>query len=145
VRTIKEIRKALYAIHHVATGQSDRAYMSVPARPDHDADLILSAAIDELAKLRVRCETMKRDRDNHAEAAINAEEELSQTQRRMAEVTFQNKVMVAALRHIARGNISPSINYARTKLAEMGLDWKTDTTLTEDDVHAASFHVPPKE
>ena len=47
-KTIAEIRAAFLLIHHVATGQSTRAYMSVPANPEHDADLIVSAAIDEL-------------------------------------------------------------------------------------------------
>lgn len=48
------LRKALQRIHHVATGQSDRAYMSIPADPKRDADLLLSAAIDELVELRRR-------------------------------------------------------------------------------------------
>jgi hypothetical protein len=50
--TIEEIRKALQLIHRVAIGESDRAYMSIPADPKRDADLILSAAIDELESLR---------------------------------------------------------------------------------------------
>lgn len=50
--TIEEIRKALQRIHHVAIGQTDRAYMSIPADPKRDADLILGAAIDELETLR---------------------------------------------------------------------------------------------
>lgn len=51
-KTIEEIRAALFAIHHLAIGKSDRAYMSIPADPDRDADLILLAAIDELEMLR---------------------------------------------------------------------------------------------
>lgn len=46
------LRKALQLIHRVAIGQSDRAYMSIPADPKRDADLLLSAAIDELVELR---------------------------------------------------------------------------------------------
>lgn len=49
---IETIRKALQHIHHVAIGESDRAYMSIPADPKRDADLILVAAIDELDALR---------------------------------------------------------------------------------------------
>jgi hypothetical protein len=49
---IERIREALQRIHMVACGKSDRAYMSIPADPRRDADLILSAAIDELEALR---------------------------------------------------------------------------------------------
>lgn len=52
--SIEQIRHALQRIHHVAIGDSDRAYMSIPANPKEDADLILSAAIDELEQLRAR-------------------------------------------------------------------------------------------
>lgn len=46
------IREALQRIHRVAIGESDRAYMSIPADPRRDADLILSAALDELEQRR---------------------------------------------------------------------------------------------
>lgn len=49
---IEEVRESFHLIHRVATGQSDRAYMSIPADPRRDADLIVSAAIDELAAAR---------------------------------------------------------------------------------------------
>lgn len=52
--TEAELREALQRIHHVAIGKSDRAYMSIPADPRHDADLVLSAAIDELVELRAK-------------------------------------------------------------------------------------------
>lgn len=52
MKTIEEIRKALITIHHYAMGKSKSPYMSVPADPNRDADLILSAAIDELEQLR---------------------------------------------------------------------------------------------
>jgi len=51
-KTIDEIREALHRIHRYATGQSDRSYMSIPADPERDADLIVARAIDELAALR---------------------------------------------------------------------------------------------
>lgn len=51
-KTIAEIRAALKTIHDVALGRSEAAYMSIPADPNRDADLILSAAIDELEELR---------------------------------------------------------------------------------------------
>ncbi len=52
------LRKALQRIHHVAIGQSDSAYMSIPADPKRDADLLLSAAIDELIDLRGKRERL---------------------------------------------------------------------------------------
>lgn len=52
MKSIQELRDALHALHSVALGKSDRAYMSIPARPEHDADLILADAIDELERLR---------------------------------------------------------------------------------------------
>jgi hypothetical protein len=45
-------REALARLHRVASGQSSEAYMSIPARPDVDADLLLIAALDELEQLR---------------------------------------------------------------------------------------------
>lgn len=54
MKSIDEIRDALLRIHHVAVGTSDRSYMSIPADPKRDADLIVMAAIDELAALRIR-------------------------------------------------------------------------------------------
>lgn len=52
MKPIEEIRAAFHRIHRVATGQSTEAFMSIPARPEHDADLIVSAALDELEELR---------------------------------------------------------------------------------------------
>lgn len=52
MKTIDEIRKAFQRVHHKAIGTDDRAYMSIPADPERDADLIVSAAFDELEKLR---------------------------------------------------------------------------------------------
>ncbi len=54
MRPIEEIRKAFQLIHHVACGRSDRAYMSIPADPRRDADLIVAAALDELEQLRAK-------------------------------------------------------------------------------------------
>ena len=53
------LRAALQRIHRAATGQSDAAYMSIPANPNEDADLILSAAIDELVELREAVAALK--------------------------------------------------------------------------------------
>ncbi len=61
---VEKIREAFYAIHNVATGRSDRSYMSIPARPTHDADLILSAAIDELDALRKENERLRAQVEN---------------------------------------------------------------------------------
>jgi uncharacterized membrane protein len=52
VKTIDEIREAFLKIHHNATQKSGRSYMSIPADPERDADLIVNAAIDELEQLR---------------------------------------------------------------------------------------------
>ena len=49
---IKTLRNALSAMHAVACGDSTRAYMSIPADPKRDADLLLSGALDELERLR---------------------------------------------------------------------------------------------
>lgn len=52
MKTIEEIRAALTHMHHYAMEETGRPYMSIPADPKRDADLILSAAIDELGQLR---------------------------------------------------------------------------------------------
>lgn len=38
--------------HCAADGNWSEFHMSIPARPDHDADLVLSAAADEIDRLR---------------------------------------------------------------------------------------------
>lgn len=53
MKTIEEIRAALTHIHHYAMEQTGQPYMSIPADPKRDADLIISAAISELEQLRV--------------------------------------------------------------------------------------------
>lgn len=52
MKTIDEIRAAFMRVHHRACGDDREVYMSVPADPERDADLIVTAAIDELAALR---------------------------------------------------------------------------------------------
>lgn len=59
MKTIEQIRDAFHLIHRVATGQSDRGYMSIPADPERDADLIVAAAIDELEALRAERDALK--------------------------------------------------------------------------------------
>lgn len=49
---IPTIRNALDRIHRRACGETTDTYMSIPADPERDADLILSAAIDELEAAR---------------------------------------------------------------------------------------------
>ena len=44
----EKIRAALLAMHMKATGETKTPYMSIPADPERDADLILEDAIDEL-------------------------------------------------------------------------------------------------
>ena len=61
MKTIEEIRKAFLAMHHYATKENAPTYMSVPADRNRDADLILSAAIDELEKLRSEVIAAKAD------------------------------------------------------------------------------------
>lgn len=60
MKTIEEIRAAFLKIHHHATGTKRDSYMSIPADPQRDADLIVDAAIDELAKLRDEVATVRR-------------------------------------------------------------------------------------
>ena len=55
----KTLREALERIHRVASGVSDEAYMSIPADPKRDADLLLAAAIDELVALRARVKDLE--------------------------------------------------------------------------------------
>lgn len=50
--TEAELRAALRKMHARACGNEGAVYMSVPADPRRDADLLLDAAIDELVALR---------------------------------------------------------------------------------------------
>jgi hypothetical protein len=61
-KPIGEIREAFLLVHRVATGVSERSYMSIPADPERDADLIVMAAIDELEQARARVETLLKER-----------------------------------------------------------------------------------
>jgi hypothetical protein len=52
---IETIREAMFRMHRTAIGDPrGGGYMSIPADPRRDADLILGAAIDELAALRAQ-------------------------------------------------------------------------------------------
>lgn len=53
----EKARAALQLIHRNALGEIREVYMSIPPNMDRDADLILSAVIDERDRLRelVRC------------------------------------------------------------------------------------------
>lgn len=66
-KTIKEIHDAFDKVHRRAMGETRDAYMSIPARPDVDADLIVTSAIDELAALRTQVETLTAERDEAVE------------------------------------------------------------------------------
>lgn len=57
--SIETIRDALNRMHRYATWDGP-SYMSIPANPRRDADLILSAAIDELERLRAELESVPR-------------------------------------------------------------------------------------
>jgi hypothetical protein len=77
VKTIDEIRDAFLHVHHVAIGTSERSYMSIPADPQRDADLIVMAAIEELKTLRetvaeVRAEVSKGLGDYYLEGMAEA-------------------------------------------------------------------------
>ncbi len=50
--TEAELRAALRKMHARACGNEGAVYMSIPADPRRDADLLLDAAIDELVALR---------------------------------------------------------------------------------------------
>lgn len=52
MKTIEEIRAAFDLVYRKAIGETKASFMSIPADPERDADLIVSAAIDELEKLR---------------------------------------------------------------------------------------------
>ena len=53
---ISILRAALSKMHARACGDASMVYMSVPAEPNRDADLLLSAALDELEALRLQVE-----------------------------------------------------------------------------------------
>lgn len=53
-KTIEEIRDAFHHVHDYAMRRTDRPYMRIPADPERDADLIVTAAITELEALRAR-------------------------------------------------------------------------------------------
>jgi hypothetical protein len=73
MKTIDEIREAFFRVHRYATGRSDRAYMSIPADPERDADLIVCAAIDELGGLREALALAEHERDLALHRAADAE------------------------------------------------------------------------
>lgn len=45
--------------HAAADGAWSEFYMSIPPRPDHDADLVLTAAADEIDRLRAENAALK--------------------------------------------------------------------------------------
>lgn len=49
---MKKYRDALSRITAAAFGKPGRSFASIPARPDEDADILLSKALDELEELR---------------------------------------------------------------------------------------------
>lgn len=53
------LREALRRIHRRACGDTDRVYMSIPAEPNKDADLILAGAISELIEARARIKELE--------------------------------------------------------------------------------------
>lgn len=54
MKTTEQIRAAFMRVHDYAVRDSRSSYMSIPADPSGDADLIVCAAIDELGALRAR-------------------------------------------------------------------------------------------
>lgn len=60
MKTIDEINEAFQRIHRYATQDGAPAYMSIPADPERDADLILCDAIKELDSLRANQADMDR-------------------------------------------------------------------------------------
>lgn len=72
MKTIEQIRASFQRIHRIASNQErpgDGGYMRIPADPEHDADLIVSAAIDELESLRAELAETKANM-NSAVAAL---------------------------------------------------------------------------
>lgn len=59
MKTIDEIHAAFRQVHKRSCGDTRQVYMSIPPRPEHDADIIICDAIDELARLRSTCENLK--------------------------------------------------------------------------------------
>lgn len=51
---ISALRAALSKMHARACGDTSKVYMSIPADATRDADLLLSAALDELEQARAR-------------------------------------------------------------------------------------------
>lgn len=52
MNSIEKLHAALNKMHKRACGDMSQVYMSIPARHDRDADLLLSAALEELEQLR---------------------------------------------------------------------------------------------
>jgi hypothetical protein len=59
-RPIEQIRDCLSRLTRAAFGETV-AFASIPARPGHDADLVLSDAVDELEQLRASLKEMEVD------------------------------------------------------------------------------------
>ena len=49
---VETVAESFLLIHRVATGQSNRSYMTIPADPKRDADLIVGGALEHYAALR---------------------------------------------------------------------------------------------
>lgn len=92
---MEKIQRALDCAHARAIGDYERAshlgpYMSIPARPGHDADLVLTdalmelaqhrtllpAALDALAAKQSECDALARERDALSDMVSMAEEML---------------------------------------------------------------------
>lgn len=72
MKTIEEIRAAFQRIHDRACGNTSIVYMSIPADPRRDADIIVADAIDELATARERIAELEQE---SAERGILADRE----------------------------------------------------------------------
>lgn len=86
MKTIDEIRAAFLRVHHYAMGNKDSAYMSIPADQKRDADLIVSAAIDELGELRGQVEAPRDGAEVALDATLDLASETQRLRERVAEL-----------------------------------------------------------
>jgi len=109
----KTLREALERIHRVASGVSDEAYMSIPADPKRDADLLLSAAIDELVALRERVKEL--------EAEASGSDRL---------IGRQGSLLTAAV-NVLRGAPPEDTLWSHHDVADLARQWVDRTHLSE--------------
>jgi hypothetical protein len=124
--SIDDIREAMHRMHRLATGQSDRAYMSIPADPKRDADLILSAAIDELWTLRRRVMEIGAELATAANVARALGEERERAQLAATEAEIRAEMAAQRIAELEANLREEREDAAALDLANRGLGARLD-------------------